>query len=194
MAGRQKTNNYISKTPGFRRGEPHITGRHISVELIADLYIRHSLSAEEIAHNQELTPAQVHAALAYYYDHADEIQAIWQAQERSGEKIAASHRQAEDEHARLEAQYKQRYPERYEALVRLRAEDPHRDMTVPEIAAEFHLTDQAIRKAAKNQTVPARKVGRDWVIKRADALAYWGKERSRARSTKPQRDSQKAVV
>lgn len=182
MAKTEHANSYISKTPGFRRGEPHITGRHISVEFIAALYIHHGLSAEEIANNQDLTPAQVHAALIYYYDHPDEIQAIWQEQETLAETGLMGHQEAEAERTQLESQLKERHPERYEKLMRLRQEDPQRAMTVPEIAAEFNLTEQAIRKAAKNQTVPAHKVGRDWVIHRADALAYWGSHRTRAGS------------
>jgi uncharacterized protein (DUF433 family) len=175
MAG--STNNHISKTPGFRQGEPHITGRHISVEFIADLYINHDLSAEDIASNQDLALAQVHAALAYYYDHPEEIGAIWQEQEQSETKADMSRQEAANEQARLEAQLKERHPDRHKMLVRLRAEDPQREMTVPEIAAEFKLTEQAIRKAAKNQSVPAHKMGRDWVISRADALAQWGGQR-----------------
>lgn len=172
---------HITKTSGFRRGEPYIAGRHISVEFVADLYVNHNLSAEEIAHNQALTPAQVHAALAYYYDHPEEIEAIWQEQDRIGAADAISPQETVAERARLEAQLQARNPELAAALTRLRAEDPAREMTVPEIAAEFHITEQAVRKAAKNQTLPAHKAGRDWLIKRADALAYWGK-RDRRRS------------
>ena len=168
---------YITKTSGFRRGEPYITGRHISVEFIADLYVNHGLLAEEIAHNQELTPAQVHAALAYYYDHPEEIEAIWQEQDRIGAADAISPQETVAERARLEAQLQARNPELAAALTRLRAEDPAREMTVPEIAAEFHITEQAVRKAAKNGAVSARKVGRDWSIRRADAFAYWGGKR-----------------
>jgi len=183
MANSGNPKSRITRTPGLRRGEPHITGRHISVEFIADLYINHRLSVEEIAHNQDLTLAQVHAALAYTYDNLGEIKAIWQEQARLSAKDAISHEEAAAERARLETQLAERHPERHEKLIHLRAEDPQRDMTVPEIAAEFGLTEQAIRKAAKNQAIPARKIGRDWVVKRADALAYWGGQRPKARAT-----------
>jgi len=180
MAQSDSPDNHITRTPGLRGGEPHITGRHISVEFIADLYLNHHLSIEDIAQNQGLTLAQIHAALAYTYDHLGEIQAIWHEQERLSATDAAS-RQQTAERTRLEAQLADRHPDRHEKLIGLRAEDPRRDMTVPEIAAEFNLTEQAIRKAAKNKAVPARKAGRDWLIKRADALAYWGGLRTRGR-------------
>lgn len=165
---------YITKTSGFRRGEPYIAGRHISVEFIADLYVNHNLSAEEIAHNQELTPAQVHAALAYYYDHPKEIETIWQEQDQIGDSNRVRPEESAAERKRLEEQLRERNPEMAAALTHLRATDPIREMTVPEIAAEFHITEQAVRKAAKNQTVSARKVGRDWLIRRVDAVANWG--------------------
>jgi hypothetical protein len=85
-----------------------------------------------------------------------------------------SPQEASAERQRLESQLQDRNPEMAAALTHLRATDPARELTVPEIAAEFHITEQAVRKAAKNGAVSARKAGRDWLIRRRDALSYWG--------------------
>jgi len=53
---------------GILGGKPHIQGHRIAVHHIAWWYTQ-GVDAEEIAHEFALTPAEVHAALAYYYDH-----------------------------------------------------------------------------------------------------------------------------
>lgn len=53
-------------------GKPHIEGHRIAVHHIAWWYSQGE-PAEAIAREYHLTPAEVHAALAYYYDHKDEI-------------------------------------------------------------------------------------------------------------------------
>jgi uncharacterized protein (DUF433 family) len=88
-----QTNNYIVKTPGFRRGEPYFAGRHLAVEVVVDAYINHGASVEDVAQAYDLTPAQIHAALAYYYDHTDEFKAIWDEIDR----IEAEHKETPDE-------------------------------------------------------------------------------------------------
>ena len=54
------------------RGVPHIDGtRHHVIAIIAD-HVVHGYSAAQIVEQYpDLTPAQVHAALTYYYDHPD---------------------------------------------------------------------------------------------------------------------------
>jgi uncharacterized protein (DUF433 family) len=120
VAGTVQAINYIVKTPGFRNGEPHIADRHISVEFIASLYVNHGAAAEEIAQAQELTPAQVHAALAYYYDHPDEIQAIWAEHQRITAEHAPSDAEQSAEMERYLAKMKQQDPDRYEHFIRVR--------------------------------------------------------------------------
>jgi excisionase family DNA binding protein len=61
----------INTDEGF---EPHIEGRRIKVKQIARHYIHFDWPVEEIAEAFRLTLAQVHAALAYYYDHKEEIE------------------------------------------------------------------------------------------------------------------------
>jgi uncharacterized protein (DUF433 family) len=62
-------------TPGVRAGKPRLIGHRITVADVATWYLRQSRSVDEIVNDFGLTHAQVHAALAYYYDHRTEIDA-----------------------------------------------------------------------------------------------------------------------
>jgi uncharacterized protein (DUF433 family) len=119
--------NYIVKTPGFRDGEPYVAGRHISVEFIASLYVNHGLTAEEIAKRQELTPAQTHAALSYYYDHPEEIQAIWAEQDRLVAERWPSDKEQAIRREELIQRMKERDPERYERFMQAHEESGKAD-------------------------------------------------------------------
>src|SRR5688500_15971776 len=74
--------NHIAKTEGFRRGEPHFVDRHLAVEIVVDAIVNQGASVEDTMRSYELTAAQVHAALAYYYDHVDEFKAMWAENDR----------------------------------------------------------------------------------------------------------------
>ena len=66
---------HIVATPGVCGDKPRIAGHRIRVQDIALWHERVGYSvAEIVAHYPQLTPAEVHAALAYYYDHRDAIQ------------------------------------------------------------------------------------------------------------------------
>jgi len=45
----------------------------IKVANIAAIYVHQQTPIEWIVENYDLTPAQIHAALSYYYDHREEI-------------------------------------------------------------------------------------------------------------------------
>jgi uncharacterized protein (DUF433 family) len=71
---------HIAVLPGCCGGKPHIAGHRIKVQHIAIWHERMGLSPEEIiAEHPELTVADVHAALAYYWDHRAAIDADIQA-------------------------------------------------------------------------------------------------------------------
>src|SRR5438093_8375741 len=66
---------HIVATPGTCGGKPRIAGHRIRVQDIALWHEHLGYSvAEIVAHYPQLTPAEVHAALAYYYDHREAIQ------------------------------------------------------------------------------------------------------------------------
>ena|SRR4028119_175819 len=64
---------YIEITPGVLGGKPRIAGHRISVAQIAEMYLKMGESIEEIATEYNLSPASVHAAMTYYYEHREEI-------------------------------------------------------------------------------------------------------------------------
>lgn len=66
---------HITSTPGTRVGKPRIVGRRITVSDVAIWFLQMGLSVDEIVKDYDLSHAQVHAALAYYYDHRAEIDA-----------------------------------------------------------------------------------------------------------------------
>jgi uncharacterized protein (DUF433 family) len=64
---------HIEITPGVRSGKPRITGTRITVADVAIMYLQMGQSLEEIAGKYQLSLASVHAAMAFYYDHREEI-------------------------------------------------------------------------------------------------------------------------
>lgn len=68
---------HIVKTPGTCGGAPRIDGRRIRVSHVAAWSEKSGWTPDEIAQYFDLTLAEVHAALAYYFDHLEEIRAEW---------------------------------------------------------------------------------------------------------------------
>jgi uncharacterized protein (DUF433 family) len=65
---------HIVSTPGVCGGKPRLAGHRITVQNVAIWHERLGRSADEIANDSNLSLAEVHAALAYYFDHRDEIE------------------------------------------------------------------------------------------------------------------------
>ena len=65
--------SHIEMTPGVAGGKPRIAGHRITVQNIVIWHERLGVSADEIATEYGLSLADVYAALAYYYDHREEI-------------------------------------------------------------------------------------------------------------------------
>ena len=66
---------HIDITPGIAGGKPRIAGHRITVQNVVIWHERLGQSADEIATEYQLSLADVHAALAYYFDHREEIDA-----------------------------------------------------------------------------------------------------------------------
>ena len=66
-------NQHIDITPGVSSGKPRIAGRRITVENVVIWHERLGKSADEIASEYGISLADVYAALAYYFDHQQEI-------------------------------------------------------------------------------------------------------------------------
>jgi uncharacterized protein (DUF433 family) len=88
---KRSTTSHIESRPGKCGGKPCITGTRIRVW---DIYISHERlgnSADQIiAEYPQLTLADVHAALAYYYDHKSEIDAQMKADQSFVEQLKTS--------------------------------------------------------------------------------------------------------
>lgn len=64
---------YITFNPNVANGAPSIQGTRITVQCIAG-YHQLGMTVDEILNAlQQLTPAQVHSALTYYFDHQLEV-------------------------------------------------------------------------------------------------------------------------
>jgi uncharacterized protein (DUF433 family) len=64
---------HIAISPDVCFGKPRIAGTRMYVAAIAKMYLEMGESLEEIAADYNLSLASVHAAMAYYYDHREEI-------------------------------------------------------------------------------------------------------------------------
>jgi uncharacterized protein (DUF433 family) len=64
---------HIEITPGICGGKPRIAGHRSTVQNIAIWHERLGQTADDIAAEHELTLADIHAALAFYFDHRAEI-------------------------------------------------------------------------------------------------------------------------
>ena len=162
---------YIIKTPGVVRGRPRIAGHRITVDTVVDLFIRQKLTVEEIAAHSGLTPAEIYAALSYYYDHQAEIDDILlelDAYEEAAKVLA------QDGH--LNHEHLTQLPELAKRIKASKAQE----LTVTEIAQTYGISTAAVREAATKGRLPARKSGATWLIRRSDAEARWGDKAQKA--------------
>jgi len=68
--------NVIAIDPNVRGGRPFIIGTTIEVSALVIATIVHGQSPEQIASDYKLTLTQVHATLAYYYEHKAEVDGL----------------------------------------------------------------------------------------------------------------------
>ena len=73
MPIKQISTEYIARDPGYCCGKPRIVGTRMPVAAIAEMYLEMGESLEEIAVKYDLSLAAVHGAMAYYYEHQEEI-------------------------------------------------------------------------------------------------------------------------
>jgi uncharacterized protein (DUF433 family) len=66
---------HIVSTPGVRAGKPRIAGTRISVSDVVVWHFQMGLSLEEIAVKYNLPLAAVYAAISFYFDNKEEIDA-----------------------------------------------------------------------------------------------------------------------
>jgi uncharacterized protein (DUF433 family) len=82
---------YIVTDPDIYGGRPIVAGHRIAVVDVA-VWTQQGMTPEQIAAEYPLTLAEIHAALAYYYDHKPELDAQLAADEaRLAEHAANDH-------------------------------------------------------------------------------------------------------
>ena len=73
---------YVDVLPDVCGGRPHIRGTRVKVSEIVSRHVYQEESVDDIVEAlPQLTLAQVHAALAYYYDNHDEVEAELRAED-----------------------------------------------------------------------------------------------------------------
>lgn len=71
-------------------GEPRIEGTRVAVRHVAGLVVDGGRAAADVADQLDLSLAEVHEALAYYYDNLDEIRAYERENEAAFDRIDSS--------------------------------------------------------------------------------------------------------
>lgn len=83
--------DHITITEGVCGGKPRIAGHRITVQNIVIWHERVGMTPDEIvAIYPQLTLADVHAALAYFWDHHDQIRAQIEADESFADSLRES--------------------------------------------------------------------------------------------------------
>jgi uncharacterized protein (DUF433 family) len=67
--------NLITTNPKVRGGRPCIAGTGLRVTDVVMAHLFHQRTPSELASDYDISMAQVHAALAYYYEHKEELDA-----------------------------------------------------------------------------------------------------------------------
>ena len=87
---------HIGIRPNYCGGQPHILGHRIKVKHVAIWHERMEMSPDEIVSSHPgITLDQVHSALAYYFDHRDEIDRDIREGEAFADKSCAGDRRSD---------------------------------------------------------------------------------------------------
>ncbi|MCE7874377.1 DUF433 domain-containing protein [bacterium CPR1] len=82
-----KAHPYIVQTSGTCSGRPRIDGTRVRVLDVAAWSERFGWTPDQIAREFELSLSQVHAALAYYFDHIEEIREDLRQEDKFAEEL-----------------------------------------------------------------------------------------------------------
>jgi uncharacterized protein (DUF433 family) len=84
----KSTEDRITRSPGVCGGKACIAGHRVRVLDVVVWHEHQGMTPDEIvSHIPTLTLADVHAALAYYFDHIDEIQQEMRAEREFSEEF-----------------------------------------------------------------------------------------------------------
>ena len=100
---------HIEIRSGYSGGEPHIKGRRIKVRHVVFWYKRMGMSPDKIASEFRLDLADIHAALAYYFDHREAIDQDIRDDDAFNEALEKA--SSQEEKMKVVASYE--WPDRY---------------------------------------------------------------------------------
>ena len=84
----KSTEERIGRTPGVCGGKACIAGHRVRVLDVVAWHEHQGMTPDEIvSHIRTITLADVHAALAYYFDHMEEIQQEMRAERAFAEEL-----------------------------------------------------------------------------------------------------------
>jgi uncharacterized protein (DUF433 family) len=87
----QLTYPHITRDPEVRAGKACIEGTRLAVVDIVLLHKRgHTPEEMQTYYMRPLTLAQVHSALAYYYDHREEVEAYFEQSHQAAAELEAA--------------------------------------------------------------------------------------------------------
>ena len=81
----------IETSSDVRSGKPRVSGTRITVEDIAAMHLKLGMSLIEIAGVYELSLAQVYAAMAYYFEHREDIEKRMEEEEALIQEYQRNH-------------------------------------------------------------------------------------------------------
>jgi excisionase family DNA binding protein len=139
---------HIGIEAGHLGGKPHIEGRRLTVQDIVEHYVHFDWTADQISRGFWVTLAEVHAALAYYYDHKADIDTAIEA-----DMLISDLPHLQD-------------------VIRRSVKVL---MTPEEIADELPVKYRMVTAVVKQGKIRARRFGSTWLVLRRDAEAKWGK-------------------
>lgn len=96
MSATVQSINLIATDPRVRGGRPYIIGTSVTVADVAVVKIYHGQDADGLAAWFGLSLPQVYAALAYYYDHKDELDEQIQRQIKQARELKERRTGSED--------------------------------------------------------------------------------------------------
>ena len=82
------TMSSIVTTPDVLGGEPRIEGTRVGVLSVTELVVGGEYSPADVADQFDLSLGEVHAALAYYYDHPEEMRELRREREEVEARLA----------------------------------------------------------------------------------------------------------
>lgn len=85
---------HIVKEPGYCGGKATIDATRVRVMNVVFLWKERKTIAQILECYPDLTESQVHAALSYYYDHVDEIEAELRRDEASAARFESEKAEA----------------------------------------------------------------------------------------------------